>query len=45
MFCRFCGEKIDDDAVFCSKCGVRVKGVNSDMAEKIERVASPGESK
>lgn len=44
MFCRFCGEKIDDDAVFCSKCGVRVEGVNGDMAEKIESVAPAGES-
>ncbi len=25
MYCRFCGNKIDDDSVFCDKCGKRQK--------------------
>ena len=24
MYCRFCGEQVGDDAVFCSKCGARI---------------------
>ena len=24
MFCKFCGEKIEDNAIFCSKCGVKL---------------------
>ena len=23
MYCKNCGNKLDDDAIFCSKCGVR----------------------
>ena len=26
MFCKFCGNQIDDDAVFCSKCGKNLGG-------------------
>lgn len=25
MFCKFCGAKIDSDAIFCESCGKRVK--------------------
>lgn len=25
MFCRYCGNRVHDDAVFCSKCGKRLK--------------------
>ncbi len=24
MFCKFCGEKIEKDAIFCSKCGAKL---------------------
>jgi hypothetical protein len=24
MFCRYCGERLPDDALFCSACGKRV---------------------
>ena len=24
MFCKFCGEKIEDNAIFCSKCGAKL---------------------
>lgn len=24
MFCKFCGEKLDDNAAFCSKCGAKL---------------------
>lgn len=27
-FCKFCGNKIDDNAIFCSTCGARVNGDN-----------------
>ena len=26
MFCKYCGNKIDDDSVFCPKCGKTLKG-------------------
>ena len=25
MFCKFCGNRIEDDAMFCSRCGKRVE--------------------
>lgn len=28
MYCNNCGEKIDDKAVICPKCGVPVKNIN-----------------
>lgn len=24
MYCRFCGAEVDDDAIYCSKCGARI---------------------
>lgn len=24
MFCKFCGEKIEDNAIFCSNCGAKL---------------------
>lgn len=26
MFCKICGEKIEDNAIFCSKCGAKITG-------------------
>lgn len=31
MFCKYCGAKIDDDALFCSKCGEKTKAVFNDV--------------
>lgn len=28
MFCKYCGNQIDDDAVFCSSCGKKVADAN-----------------
>ena len=25
MYCKYCGELLDDDAVFCTKCGNSIK--------------------
>ncbi len=38
MFCEKCGEKLEEDAVFCTKCGAKVGGENKGEAktEKIE---------
>lgn len=32
MYCKFCGENIDDDCIICSKCGKQVAEIkiNSD---------------
>lgn len=32
MFCKNCGEQIDDNAVVCPKCGVAVKEVAATTA-------------
>lgn len=39
MFCKKCGEEINDDARFCTKCGARVKAnegvhINNALAER-----------
>jgi len=33
MFCKFCGENIEDNSVFCSKCGAKLNA--EDETEKI----------
>lgn len=34
MFCKNCGSKLDDDAVFCEKCGTAIKRTASlDLAK------------
>ncbi len=32
MFCKVCGEQIDDNSEYCSKCGSKVEQVNSIVA-------------
>lgn len=32
MFCKYCGQPQDNDALFCSACGKRI---NTDISEKI----------
>lgn len=34
MFCRFCGNEISDDAIFCSKCGKEVSKTGRRGEEK-----------
>ena len=29
MYCGNCGNKVDDDAVFCTKCGIKFSQKNS----------------
>ncbi len=48
MYCKFCGEKIDDNVAFCSKCGQNLTGepmrqplkenVTFSVKEKIMRI-------
>lgn len=38
MFCKYCGEKIDDDSKFCSKCGARLARQEADAA--VDKAAS-----
>jgi zinc ribbon protein len=35
MFCRFCGSHIQDDSLFCAKCGKRLGPRENPRAEKI----------
>ena len=37
MFCRFCGASIQQDSVFCAKCGKRL-GSDNPRLEKISRI-------
>lgn len=36
MFCKSCGNKIDDDSSFCSYCGTRQSNTNKPLLEKNE---------
>jgi len=39
VFCSSCGEKLPDDANFCSKCGVRTKkGVDAGVYPPLEEL-------
>ena len=29
MYCRYCGEQIEDDSIFCRYCGKKVNGYQS----------------
>ncbi len=30
MFCKRCGHKLSDDAIFCEKCGIKITRINMD---------------
>ena len=48
MFCKFCGNKIDDDSVFCSKCGKKQDDANvlsTSAPAPIISVATPEEER
>ena len=34
MFCRFCGQELDDDSEFCPKCGRKQKETITDRFEE-----------
>ena len=34
MFCKYCGKEIDDDSMFCNKCGESQKAVKFDKDSK-----------
>ena len=41
MFCKFCGNEIDEDVVVCPKCGKQVKELkreSSDFGKSIESI-------
>lgn len=43
MFCKFCGNEIDEDVVVCPKCGKQVKELkreSSDVEKTIKNIAS-----
>lgn len=52
MYCRYCGSKLTDDAVFCSNCGKRIKDVekvdgidgsaNSETGKVIDETVAAG---
>ncbi len=35
MFCEYCGNQLDDDALFCTKCGKSIKEKMENASEKI----------
>ena len=37
MFCRFCGTNIQDDSVFCAKCGKKLRGTANPRLERISK--------
>ena len=42
LYCKFCGEKNDDDAVYCEGCG---KKINSEKKKQIEIISEMKNSK
>ena len=36
MFCRKCGNKLNDNAIFCDKCGVKIEKDNEESVIDIE---------
>lgn len=44
MFCKYCGNEITDDSVFCYKCGKKVKAENTDSDSEGETAATGSET-
>ena len=45
MFCKFCGEKLEDSALFCTKCGNKVNAQDIEETVEVEESSnSMGES-
>ena len=42
MFCKNCGAELDDDALFCEKCGQKIKK-RSDAGAQVEKVSTAEE--
>ena len=36
MFCRKCGNKLNDNAIFCDQCGVKIEKDNEESVIDIE---------
>ena len=34
-FCKYCGEKIEEDAILCTKCGRQVEDINKNNNQNI----------
>lgn len=41
MFCKKCGNQLNDDEKYCSKCGTPVDGVSAGQEKKQKSVAAP----
>ena len=42
MFCKNCGAKIDDDALFCEKCGTIINRPVSAETNPVEQIHYKG---
>ena len=49
MFCRYCGQELPDDSVFCSKCGKKVQHEGAEAPAEVKaepaKPATPPEPK
>lgn len=41
MFCKACGHQIDDDSVFCQKCGVKQTAASPIKPTEVKKVIEP----
>lgn len=44
MFCKFCGNIIDDDALFCAKCGKKQENTEKEEDAKEKKIERPARS-
>lgn len=42
MFCKYCGEKIDQDSIFCSFCGRNIKETTNTNVESLRTKLNDG---
>ena len=40
MFCKSCGNKIDDDSQFCTYCGLKLSNINNLTSNTVEQKES-----
>ncbi|MDE6797741.1 MAG: hypothetical protein K2J36_07010 [Ruminococcus sp.] len=41
MYCRFCGNQLDDDAIFCAVCGKKIKRIPENITNPIPENPAP----